>query len=108
MRWGEPATRPNGSSRDKELSLHETEGGGGFPFRRIEIQDAWGPGSRAATARLPPVAHRRVPEARQIPGERRGKGSRSIILFLKREPLGLLISRETSEPATALTVAAAR
>ena len=29
-------------------------------------------------AGLPPLAHRRVPEARLIPSERRGKGSRSI------------------------------
>src|SRR5258705_13498840 len=62
----------------------------------MEIQDASGTGSRATVARLLPVAHRRVPEARQIPSERRGKGSRSIVLFLQRDPSGLLISCETN------------
>src|SRR5258705_450845 len=34
--------------------------------------------ARQCSARLPPVAHRGVPEARLIPSERRGKGSRSF------------------------------
>src|SRR5258708_2457511 len=49
----------------------------------MEIQDASGTGSRAATARLP------------APRFAAGKGSRSIVLFLKRDPDGLLASCET-------------
>ena len=48
-------------------------------------------------ARLPPLAHRRVPETRLIPSE-----------FFKREPPGFLSSCETARSANALAERADR
>ena len=50
--------------------------------------------TRAAAGHLPHLALQRVPEARRIPSEQRGNGSRSIVPFLKRGPLGPLKARE--------------
>src|SRR5258705_13351064 len=83
--------RPTSRAVSHERMMLEREA---FPLRSMAIRGASGTGSRANDARLPPLAHRRVPEARLIRASGGGKARAPRTRFARtfhhrRSPKGL-------------------